>query len=158
MTPEWPLLHSHSPILPEPWRSRGSPWGQHRAPTALGQLRLPAEEGKAWAYYHATTESLEEFHRFLISMGELPAHLLEELSAYGDRWGSANGLALTGMRGSSGSLQRELALKVGGSARSGEGWGRRWGNSPRGLTFQRRPCSSRARPSSEPQAPAARPV
>lgn len=97
----------------------------------------------------ATSESLEEFQRFLISMGELPAHLLEELSAYGDRWDSANGLALTGMQGSSGSLQRELALKVGGSAHSEEGLGRRWGNSLRDLTFQRWPCSSRARPNSE---------
>lgn len=29
-------------------------------------------------------------------MRELPAHLLEKLSVYGDRWGSANGLPLTG--------------------------------------------------------------
>lgn len=85
------------PAFESLWRSRGSCWGQHRAPTALRQLRLPAKEGKGWTCDSATTESLEEFHRFLISMGALPAHLLEELSVYGDRWGSANGLALTGM-------------------------------------------------------------
>lgn len=76
-------------------------------------------------------KSLEELHRFLISMGELPAHLLEELSVYGDRWDSANGLALTGMQASSASLQRELALQLGGSTHSG-GFGRKLGELTQG--------------------------
>lgn len=63
-------------------------------------------------------------------MGELPAHLLEKLSIYGDRWGSVNGLALTGKQGSSGSLQKELALKLGGSVHLQGGLGESSGNLP----------------------------
>lgn len=55
--------------------SRGLHRGQQRAPTAFGQLFLPKKSCRP--ALQQCPQSWEGLHRHLISLGELPIHLLE---------------------------------------------------------------------------------
>lgn len=85
-------------MLPEPQEVKRVVLGSAQSTDRLPCIRYIFPCRRPRQSLSQCPRSLEEFHSFFISLGKLPAHLLEERFAYGDRWGSANGLPLTEMQ------------------------------------------------------------